>query len=135
MSFTKALLVVALCAPAVVGAQTVQRAVPQADKDKLDFATFDRVGIALVCMDSHGGPTVETLTACTCRVDYIDSRMTYKEYEAGATSLRYSGMPGEKGAMFRDVPINKERADKLEKLRDESVAACPIARVSPDSRE
>jgi len=134
MNLLKPLLFSVLCLPLLVSAQSVQRA-NQADPEKLDFPTFDRVGFAMVCMDSNGGPTVATLTACTCRVDYIDSRMTFDEYEAASTNLRYAGMPGEKGALFRDVAQGKELVKKLNKLRDEAKQACPVARVSPDSRE
>ena len=134
MNFLKLIITTLLCMPVLVGAQTVQRA-SQADPEKLDFPTFDRVGFAMVCMDSHGGQSVETLGACSCRVDYIDSRMTFEEYELASTSLRYAGMPGEKGALFRDVEMVKKSVKKLNKLRDEAAKACPIARVSPDSRE
>lgn len=134
MNLVKALFVAMLCLPLVAGAQTVQRA-SQVDPENLDFPTFDRVGFAMVCMDSNGGPSVETLTACTCRVDYIDSRMTYDEYEVASTNLRYAGMPGEKGALFRDMEGSREKIERLKALRDEASKACPIARVSPDSRE
>ncbi len=134
MNFFKLLLFTALCLPLLAGAQTVQEA-SQADKEKLDFPTFDRVGFAMVCMDSNGGPSVETLSACTCRVDYIDARMGFDEYELASTNLRYAGMGGEKGALFRDVEMGQEAVAKLNKLRDEATEACPIARVSPDSRE
>ena len=134
MNLVKSLFVAMLCLPLVAGAQTVQRA-NQVDQEKLDFPTFDRVGFAMVCMDSNGGPSVETLTACTCRVDYIDSRMTYDEYEVASTNLRYAGMPGEKGALFRDMEGSREKVNHLNKLREEANKACPIAKVSPDSRE
>jgi len=134
MNFLKLIITTLLCVPVLVGAQTVQRA-SQVDPEKLDFPTFDRVGFAMVCMDSHGGQSVETLSACSCRVDYIDARMTFKEYEVASTNLRYAGMPGEKGALFRDMEMGKKAVKKLKKLRDEAAEACPIARVSPDSRE
>lgn len=135
MNLVKLLFFTALCLPVLAGAQTVQRAAPQGDKENLDFPTFDRVGVAMVCMDSHGGPSVETLTACSCRVDYIDARMDYAKYEEASTNLRYAGMPGEKGALFRDMERGEELVDELKKIRDEAVKACPIAKVSPDSRE
>lgn len=135
MNFSKALIFAVLCAPFMVSAQTVQRAGEAVDQGDLDFPTFDRVGFAMVCMDSNGGPTVETLTACTCRVDYIDSRMTFERYEEAATNLRYAGMPGEKGALFRDMERGEKLVDELNVLREDAVEACPIARVSPDSRE
>ncbi len=135
MNLFKLVFFAVLCLPVLAGAQTVQRAGPQGDNEKLDFPTFDRVGFAMVCMDSHGGPSVETLTACSCRVDYIDARMDYEEYEEASTNMRYAGMPGEKGALFRDMERGEEMVDKLKQIRDEAVAACPVARVSPDSRE
>jgi len=134
MNLLKLVLFAVLCMPLLAGAQAVQRA-EQVDPERLDFPTFDRVGFAMVCMDSNGGPSVATLTACTCRVDYIDSRMTFSEYEVASTNLRYAGMSGEKGALFRDVESGKELMQKLNKLREEAKEACPIARVSPDSRE
>lgn len=106
-----------------------------AQDNELDFPTFDRVGFAMVCMDSHGGPSVETMTACSCRIDYIDRHMTYEDYDEASTYLRYKGMPGEKGALFRDMPRGEELLAKLNKVRDEAVKACPIAKRSPDTRE
>ncbi len=134
MNLLKALIFTALCLPLLASAQTVQRA-GNVDDSALDFPTFDRVGIAMTCMDSNGGPSVETLTACSCRVDYIDSKMDYAEYEEANTNMRYAGMPGEKGALFRDMERGEMLTKKLKKIRDESIEACPIARTSPDSRE
>lgn len=110
-------------------------AMAQEGESHNDFPTFDRVGYVLVCMDSHGGKSVETLTACSCRIDHIASKMSYEEYDEASTYLRYKGMPGEKGALFREMERGEELMDKLEQVRNEANKACPISRRSPDSRE
>lgn len=131
----KLLVIMLACVPALALAQAEPQIQKKGGEGSNDFPTFDRVGYALVCMDSHGGQSVETLTACSCRIDYIASKMSYTEYDEASTYLRYKRMPGKKGGIFREMEHGEELVDKLNKVRDEATKACPIAKRSPDSRE
>lgn len=133
MKSLKFLLLTLACVPALALAQA--QAETQEDEGYNDFPTFDRVGYALVCMDSHGGQSLETLTACSCRIDHIASKMSYAEYDEASTYHRYKNMPGKKGGIFREMERGEELVDKLNKVRDEANQACPMVRRSPDSRE
>lgn len=133
MKSLKFLLLTLACVPALALAQA--QAETQEGEGYNEFPTFDRVGYTMVCMDSHGGQSVETLTACSCRIDHIASKMSYTEYDEASTYLRYKRMPGKKGGIFREMEHGEELVDKLNKVRDEANQACPMVRSSPDSRE
>ncbi|MEX2515359.1 MAG: hypothetical protein WD572_00385 [Gammaproteobacteria bacterium] len=100
-----------------------------------DFPTFDRVGFAMTCMDSNGGPSLEAMFACSCRLDHIAAKMSYDEYQKAETYLRYQRMPGEKGGIFRDIEDVRPTIANFKKIRDEASAACPMPKILKGSRE
>jgi len=67
-----------------------------------DFPTQARVEYVLRCMDSHGGPTYETLYSCVCTIDKIAETIAYDEYVEADVFTQLRSTPGERGGMFRD---------------------------------
>lgn len=88
-----------------------------------DFPTRDRVEYVLECIAKNGGLNFATQHACTCMVDKIAEKMSYKEYAEARTFTFLRSTPGEKGAVFRDPKhANKlrEQLKETEKFADEN---------------
>jgi hypothetical protein len=81
-----------------------------------DFPTRDRVEYVLECVAKNGGLNFTNQNSCTCMVDKIAEKMTYKEYIEARTFTFMRSTPGEKGGLFRDP----KQAKDLRKLLKES---------------
>ena len=102
-----------------------------------DFPTIETVRYVVNCMVDNGGQNEENLYACTCRFDEISQAVTFEEYEDVSVYIRNKAMPGEKGAVFRDLGRStKEIRKKYEAAEKTAVANCPIVkRVSRKVKE
>lgn len=90
------------------------------------FPTLDTVTMVIQCMNDIGGQSEETLYTCSCRHDVIATRLSYDDYENGSLWLRYKGMPGEKGGVFRDSKVGRRLGTRLQEVRQEAEKACPV---------
>lgn len=90
-----------------------------------NYPTQARVEFVNECIATHGD-RLSGLYQCSCAIDRIADRLSYDDFVEAITFSRYSGLPGEGGAVFRD----SERARKLGKLyRDleaEAFSACGL---------
>ncbi len=95
-----------------------------------DFPTQARVEIVLACMDLQGGQNYDTLYACVCMVDWIASRISYRDYTVAETLSYLYATPGERGGIFRDaVPEARPRIEQFRTLRREAAASCVVSRT------
>ena len=89
-----------------------------------DYPTTARADYVIGCMASNNFKR-EFLDRCACGIDTIADMMTYDDYEQADTILRMQqGGLGDRGAMFRDTPIAKERTEQLRRAQAEVSLQC-----------
>lgn len=111
MNFGKAMVLMLAAVPVLAHAEN-------------NYPTLDRVNYALDCMDRHGGPKIENLTACSCEIDVIAERMPYEQFVDANVYILNKDTPGDKGGVFRDMPIGKDGYTTLMKAREEAEKRC-----------
>ena len=72
-----------------------------ADPPINNYPTHARVEYVQECIAAHGGH-LSNLYQCSCVIDRIADKITYDDFVEAQTFARYSGLPGEGGALFRD---------------------------------
>ncbi|NKB36775.1 MAG: hypothetical protein GKR93_06320 [Gammaproteobacteria bacterium] len=94
-----------------------------------DYPTIETVRYVVNCMVDNGGQNEENLYACTCRFDAISKAVTFQQYEDVSVFVRNKAMPGEKGAVFRDLGnATKGVRAKYEAAVKTAEDNCPIAK-------
>ena len=89
-----------------------------------DYPTTARADYVIGCMASNNFKR-EFLDRCACGIDTIADMMTYDDYEQADTILRMQqGGLGDRGAMFRDTPVAKERTEQLRRAQAEVALQC-----------
>jgi len=89
-----------------------------------DYPTATRADYVIGCMASNGFKR-EFLEKCACGIDTIADVMSYEDYESAETilSMQRGGL-GDRGAMFRDTPVAKERTEQLTRAQAEVALQC-----------
>ena len=89
-----------------------------------DYPTTARADYVVGCLASNGFKR-ELLQKCSCGIDTIADLMTYEDYDQANTilSLQQGGL-GDRGSMFRDTPIAKERTEQLRQAQAEVGLQC-----------
>lgn len=89
-----------------------------------DYPTATRADYVIGCMASNGFKR-EFLERCACGIDTIADVMSYEDYEGAETilSMQRGGL-GDRGAMFRDTPVAKERTEQLTRAQAEVALQC-----------
>lgn len=111
MNYWKAMVFMVAAAPVLAHAEN-------------DYPTLDRVNYALDCMDRHGGPKIANLTACSCEIDAIAEQISYEQFVDANVYILNKDTPGDKGGVFRDMPIGKDGYAALMKARGEAEKRC-----------
>ncbi len=93
-----------------------------------DYPTIEVVRDVVGCMAELGAQNEQNLYTCTCRHDYIASKMSFEKFENGTMMVRYGQMPGEKGGVVRDNKKGKEDMKELLKLKEEAAGHCPVVK-------
>ncbi len=89
-----------------------------------DYPTATRADYVIGCLASNGMKR-EFLEKCACGIDTIADMMPFEDYEQADTILRMQqGGLGDRGAMFRDTPIAKERTEQLRRAQAEVTLQC-----------
>ena len=89
-----------------------------------DYPTSARADYVIGCMATSGFKR-EYLDRCSCGIDTIADVMSYEDYEAADTILRMQqGGLGDRGSMFRDTPVAKERSEQLRRAQAEVSLQC-----------
>lgn len=89
-----------------------------------DYPTVTRADYVIGCMASNGFKR-EFLERCACGIDTIADLMSFEDYESAETiiSMQRGGL-GDRGAMFRDTPVAKERTEQLTRAQAEVALQC-----------
>lgn len=119
---TRTALAATLLALAATGACAPARA--QVRHPVHDYPTAARADYVIGCLGSSGFKR-ENLERCACGIDTIANVMPYEDYEQASTilSLQQGGL-GDRGSMFRDTPIAKERTEQLRRAQAEVELQC-----------
>jgi hypothetical protein len=112
-------LVSAVCLCAVTSAIS-------GDAPTHDYPTHARVEYVQECIASHGGK-LSNLYQCSCVIDRIALKMDYDEFVEAATYAKYSGLPGEGGALFRDSDHARQMAKRYRDTEAEASRGCGLS--------
>ena len=89
-----------------------------------DYPTAARADYVIGCLAANGFKH-EFLDRCACGIDVIADQMSYEDYEQAETIMRMQqGGLGERGALFRDTPIAKEKTEQLRRAQAEVNLQC-----------
>ncbi len=89
-----------------------------------EYPTQERVEYVLNCIAKHGGLSYITKYACSCKIDKIAEKLTYKEYEEARTFTFMRSTPGEKGGVFRDPAQAKDLRTRLKEAEQRAEKLC-----------
>ena len=113
--------------PSLLAALLLAAALPAAAQERHpahDYPTAARADYVIGCLAGSGFKR-EYLDRCACGIDTIADLMPYDDYEQADTILRMQqGGLGDRGAMFRDTPIAKERTEQLRRAQAEVELRC-----------
>ena len=88
-----------------------------------DFPTLARSEFVFACMSSNA-TNRDFMAKCSCAIDEIAKRISYKEYaQAEAIARLWEGASPREEA-FKSVGLSKERMDKLFKAQAASELEC-----------
>ena len=93
-----------------------------------DFPTQETVRFVLDCMTENGGINDESFYYCTCRHDAMANNISFSDYEEGVTYERNKDMPGDKGAVFRNIERGKEKYKELLQARTTADSQCTVVK-------
>ena len=89
-----------------------------------NYPTAARADYVIGCLAANGFRR-EMLDRCACGIDVIADLMSYEDYEKADTILRLQqGGLGDRGAMFRDTPIAREKTEQLRRAQAEVNLQC-----------
>jgi hypothetical protein len=91
-----------------------------------DYPTHARVEYVQECIASHGGK-LSNLYQCSCVIDRIAEKLGYDDFVEAATFAKYSGLPGEGGALFRDSDHARQMAKLYRDTEAEALRGCGLA--------
>jgi hypothetical protein len=95
------------------------------DSPAYNYPTQARVEYVNECIASHGD-SLSSLYQCSCVIDRIADRLSYDDFVEASTFAKYSGLPGEGGAIFRDSDHARQLAKLYRELEGEANAACGV---------
>jgi len=90
-----------------------------------DYPTQARVEFVNECIANHGN-SLANVYQCSCAIDRIADRLSYDDFVAAITFARYSGLPGEGGAVFRDSDEAKQTAKMYRELEKAAFRTCGV---------
>lgn len=90
-----------------------------------DYPTQARVEYVNECIAKHDD-SLANVYQCSCTIDRIADALSYDDFVTAITFARYSGLPGEGGAIFRDPDQGKALAKRFRLLESESQRACGL---------
>lgn len=91
-----------------------------------DYPTHARVEYVHECIASHGGK-LSNLYQCSCVIDRIAEKLGYDDFVEAGTFAKYSGLPGEGGALFRDSDHARAMAKRYRETEAEASRKCGLA--------
>ncbi|HEY8506835.1 MAG TPA: hypothetical protein VIL32_00680 [Steroidobacteraceae bacterium] len=106
----------------------------QTPSDPHNYPTSARVEYVQECIRRNGaryGNELQYLYKCSCAIDAIARELTYDEFVEASTFARYSSLPGEGGAIFRDSDEAKAKAKLFRDLEDKAYGECGFGHAPP----
>jgi hypothetical protein len=97
----------------------------RADSPVHDYPTQARVEYVNDCIATHGG-RLSTMYQCSCAIDRIANALSYDDFVEASTFSKYSGLPGEGGAIFRDSDQARKMAKMYRDVEAEAWKACGL---------
>lgn len=91
-----------------------------------NFPTLARVEYVQECINRTGGKQTN-MYQCVCVVDRIAEVMSYDEFVESSVYAKYSTLPGEGGALFRDTDEAKEKAKLYRAEEEKAFRACNLS--------
>lgn len=96
----------------------------QTDPAAHDYPTYARVEFVNECVAKGG--KLSNIYQCSCALDHIAKRLTYDDFVEASTFARYSSLPGEGGALFRDPERAKRLAKLYRELEADAYGSCGL---------
>lgn len=90
-----------------------------------DYPTQARVEYVNECIANHED-SLANVYQCSCTIDRIADHLSYDDFVTAITFARYSGLPGEGGALFRDSDEARATAKRFRMLETEAQRACGL---------
>jgi hypothetical protein len=90
-----------------------------------NYPTQARVEYVNECIASHGNK-LSSLYQCSCALDMIATRLSYEDFVEASTFSKYSGLPGEGGAIFRDSDQARKMAKLYKELEADAFRTCGL---------
>jgi hypothetical protein len=90
-----------------------------------DYPTQARVEYVNECIATHGD-SLSNVYQCSCTIDRIADKLNYDDYVEAITFSRYSGLPGEGGALFRDSDRAKKMAKLFRDVEAQALSVCGL---------
>ena len=97
-----------------------------------NFPTLARVEYVQECINRTGGMQTN-MYQCVCAVDRIAETMSYDEFVESSTFAKYSTLPGEGGAIFRDTDEAKQKARLFRTVEANAFRACNLQMTAAPS--
>lgn len=116
---TQSTLLVAVCLFGVTAAN--------GDPPTNDYPTIARVEYVQECIATHGGK-LSNLYQCSCVIDRIADKLGYEDFVEAATFVKYSGLPGEGGALFRDSEHAQKMARLYREIESDASRGCGLTK-------
>jgi hypothetical protein len=89
-----------------------------------NYPTYARVEYVNDCVVRSG--KLASLYQCSCAIDRIAQRLSYDSFVEASTFAKYSGLPGEGGAIFRDSDAAQGQTKLYRKLEADAWGACGL---------
>jgi hypothetical protein len=89
------------------------------------YPTQARVEYVNECIAKHDD-SLANVYQCSCTIDRIADVLTYDEFVTAITFARYSGLPGEGGAVFRDSDEARSTAKRYRELEKQVQRECGL---------
>jgi hypothetical protein len=96
-----------------------------ADAPVNDYPTHARVEYVQECIATHGNK-LSALYQCSCVIDRIAGKLAYDAFVEAATYAKYSSLPGEGGALFRDSDQARRLAKLYRDTEAEAARSCGL---------
>jgi len=88
-----------------------------------EYPTAVLADYVLGCMAANGN-TFASLHQCSCSIDFIKSRMSYRDFEEANTIMQVQLDRGQCGIFYRDSNWAKKRVKQLQSYQAESTLRC-----------
>ena len=90
-----------------------------------NYPTQARVEYVNECI-AHHDDSLANVYQCSCTIDRIAEYLSYDDFVTAITFARYSGLPGEGGALFRDSDEARATAKRFRELENHALRECGL---------